>query len=149
YVWPMLLFALLLWLSAGLAQRLVGPEGVLPALVLPVLSPAITAEFTPGRVDHHNVVILLTLAMIWAGIEAIRCPRFAIACGVLAATALAIATESLPTIAAAILVMGLAFVVDPARGRTMRLFGLSFALGSMVHLAIFRPPSRWLEAACD
>lgn len=149
YVWPMLLFALLLWLSALLAQRLVGPDGVLPALILPVLSPAITAEFTPGRVDHHNVVILLTLAMIWAGIEAIRRPRFAALCGLLAATALAIATESLPTIAAAILVMGLLWVFDPAQGRTMRLFGLAFASGAMVHLAIFRPPGRWLEAACD
>jgi len=149
YVWPMLLLALLLWLSARLAYRLVGPEGVLPALVLPVLSPAITAEFGPGRVDHHNVVILLTLAVVWTGIEAIRRPRFAIACGLLAATALAIATESLPTIAAAILVMGLLWVADPARARTMRSFGLAFAGGSLVHLAIFRPPSRWLEPACD
>lgn len=149
YVWPMLLFALLLWLSALLAQRLVGPEGVLPALVLPVLSPAITAEFTPGRVDHHNVVILLTLAVVWTGIEAVRRPRFALLCGLLAATALAVATESLPTIAAAILVMGLLFVFDPAQARTMRLFGLAFAGGSMVHLAVFRLPSRWLEPACD
>ena len=149
YVWPMLLLALLLWLSARLALRLVGPEGVLPALVLPVLSPAITAEFTPGRVDHHNVIILLTLAVVWTGIEAIRRPRFAILCGLLAATALAIATESLPTIAAAMLVMGLLWVSDPVHGRTMRNFGLAFALGSVVHLAIFRPPSRWLEAACD
>ena len=149
YVWPMLLLALLLWLSALLAQRLVGPDGVLPALVLPVLSPSISAEFTPGRVDHHNVVILLTLAIIWAGIEAVRRPRFAIACGLFAATALAIATESLPTIAAAIMVMGLLWVADPAQGRTMRSFGLSFAAGAVVHLAIFRPPARWLEAACD
>lgn len=149
YVWPMLLLALLLWLSALLANRLVGPEGVLPALVLPVLSPAITAEFTPGRVDHHNVVILLTLAVVWTGIEAVRRPRFAIACGLFAATALAIATESLPTIAAAILVMGLLWVADPKHGRTMAGFGLAFAAGSMVHLAIFRPPTRWLEAACD
>ncbi|KRA43099.1 hypothetical protein [Devosia sp. Root635] len=149
YAWPLLLLALLLWLSALLAQRLVGPDGVLPALVLPVLSPAITAEFTPGRVDHHNVVILLTLALIWAGIEAIRRPRFALLCGFFAASALAIATESLPTIAAAILVMGLAFVADPAQARTMRNFGLAFAGSAMVHLAIFRPPSRWLEAACD
>lgn len=149
YVWPMLLLAGLLWLSALLAQRLVGPQGVLPALVLPVLNPAIIAEFGPGRVDHHNVVILLTLAVVWTGIEAIRRPRFAIACGLLAATALAIATESLPTIAAAILVMGLAWVADPMRGRTMRHFGLAFAGGAMLHLAIFRPPGRWLEPACD
>lgn len=148
-VWPLFLLGLLLWLSALLANRLVGPEGVLPALVLPVLSPAIIAEFTPGRVDHHNVVILLTLALVWTGVEAIRRPRFAIACGLLAATALAIATESLPPVAAAILVMGLAFVADPAHARTMRNFGLAFAAGALVHLAVFRPPSRWLEAACD
>ena len=149
YAWPLLLLAVLLWLSALLTNRLVGPEGVLPALILPILNPAIIAEFTPGRVDHHNVVILLTLAVVWTGIEALRRPRFAIFCGLLAATALAIATESLPTIAAAILVMGLAFVADPAHGRTMRNFGLAFAGGALLHLAIFRPPSRWLEAACD
>lgn len=149
FIWPMLLLALLLWLSALLAQRLVGPDGVLPALVLPVLSPAIIAEFTPGRVDHHNVVILLTLAVVWTGIEAIRRPRFALACGLFAATALAIAIESLPTIAAAMLVMGLLWVADPAQGRSMRNFGFAFAGGTMIHLAIFRPPARWLEPACD
>ncbi|MHA6730182.1 hypothetical protein [Devosia sp. A369] len=149
YVWPMALLAALLWISAKLAYRLVGPEGVLPALVLPVLSPAITAEFTPGRVDHHNVIILLTLALVWTAIEAVRRPRFALLCGFVAATALAIATESLPPIAAAILVMGLLWVGNPAQGRTMRWFGQAFALGSLVHLAIFRPPARWLEAACD
>ncbi|MET3927149.1 hypothetical protein [Devosia sp. 2618] len=149
YVWPMALLALLLWLSALLAQRLVGPDGVLPALVLPVLSPAITAEFSPGRVDHHNVIILLTLAMVWAGIEAIRRPRFAILCGLLAATALAIAIESLPSIAAAILVMGMVWMFDAKRAATMRNFGIAFAVGAVVHLAIFRPPSRWFESACD
>lgn len=148
-VWPMALLGVLLWLSALLANRLVGPEGVLPALVLPVLNPAITAEFTPGRVDHHNVVIILTLAMAWAGVEAVRRPRFAIAGGLLAASALAIATESLPSIAAAILVAGLLWVFDAAKAATMRNFGLAFAAGAIVHLAIFRPPSRWLEAACD
>jgi len=149
YVWPMFLLAVLLWLSARLAQRLVGPEGVLPALVLPILSPAVTAEFTPGRVDHHNLVILLTLATAWAGVEAVRRPRFAILGGFFAATALAIATESLPSIAAAILVSGLLWVFDASKAATMRIFGVSFAVATAAHLAIYRPPSRWLEAACD
>jgi hypothetical protein len=145
----MLLLVVLLWVSASLANRLVGPEGVLPALVLPVLSPAITAEFTPGRVDHHNVVILLTLVMVWAGVESFRRPRFAIAGGLAAATALAIATEALPAIGAAIVVAGLVYVFDAARAATMRNFGLAFAAGSALHLALYRPPARWLEAACD
>lgn len=149
YVWPMALLAVLLWLSALLAHRLVGPEGVLPAIVLPVLSPAITAEFMPGRVDHHNVVILLTLAMVWSAVMALDRPRLAVLCGLFASTALAIATESLPPISAAIAVMGLAWVIDISHARAMRLFGLAFAGGALVHLALFRPPARWLEAACD
>lgn len=148
-IWPMFLLGILLWFSALLANRLVGPEGVLPAVILPILSPAVTNEFVPGRVDHHNVVVLLTVMMIWAAVEAMRRPRFALFCGVIAATALAIATESLPPIAAAIVVMGLAWVFDTGRARIMRLFGIGFALASLIHLAIFRPPSRWLEAACD
>ncbi|MCZ4347919.1 hypothetical protein [Devosia neptuniae] len=149
YVWPMALLGVLLWFSALLADRLVGPEGVLPALVLPVLNPAITAEFTPGRVDHHNVVIILTLATVWAAVESVRRPRFAIVCGLLAATALAIATESLPVIAAAILAAGLLWVFAVTKAATMRNFGLAFAAGCAVHLATFRLPNRWFEAACD
>lgn len=149
YIWPMALLGVLLFISAGLAQRLLGPEGALPALVLPVLSPAILAEFTPGRVDHHNVIIVLTLAMAWAAVESVRRPRAALVCGLLAATALAIATESLPAIAAAILALGLLWVADPAHARAMRGFGLAFGLGAMGHLALFRPPWRWLEPACD
>lgn len=149
YVWPLALLGVLLWFSAMLANRLVGPDGVLPAVILPVLNPAITAEFTPGRVDHHNVVIILTLATAWAAVEAVRRPRFAIVCGLLAATALAIATESLPSIAAAILAIGLLWVCHPAKAATMRNFGLAFAAGAVGHLAVFRPPARWLEAACD
>jgi hypothetical protein len=148
-VWPMLLLFALLWVSAQLTLRLVGPEGVLPALILPVLSPTILAEFTPGRVDHHSVVILLSIAMAWGAVEAISRPRFAILAGVLSATALAIAIESLPAVAAAIAVFGLGFVFDPRRAVAMRSFGLSFALASAVHLALFRAPSRWLEPACD
>ena len=148
-VWPMLLLGVLLWVSARLALVLIGPEGVLPGLILPILSPAVTAEFSPGRVDHHNVVILLTLAMAWTAVEAVKRPRYAIWCGFFAATALAIATESLPAIAAAILAMGLLYVFDATKAATMRAFGLAFAVGSAVHLALYRPPAQWLEAACD
>lgn len=128
---------------------MVGPEGVLPALVLPLLSPAITAEFSPGRVDHHSVVVLLTLAMVLTAVEGLRRPRMAMVCGLLAATALAIATESLPGIGAAILVMGMVWVKDPARGALTRGFGVAFAGASVLHLMLARPPARWLEAACD
>ena len=149
YVWPMVLLGLLLWVSARLAFRLVGREGVLPAVLLPVLSPAITAEFTPGRVDHHNVVILITLAVLWTAVEGLRRPRYAFASGLLCATALAIATEALPAIVAAVVVFGCLWMASPDGATSTRRFGLAFGGGAVLHLALFRLPERWLEPACD
>ncbi|NGP16960.1 hypothetical protein [Devosia aurantiaca] len=148
-VWPLALLAVLLWLSARITLEVVERGGLLPALVLPVLSPAILAEFNPGRVDHHNVIIVLTLAVLFASLVALRRPLGAWLAGLLSATALAVAVEALPVAAAAILAFGLAYVVDGNRKDALRRFGLGFAIGMALHLMLARPPGRWLEAACD
>jgi hypothetical protein len=148
-VWPLSLLGVLLWLSASVTVELVGRAGLLPALVLPILSPAVLAEFSPGRVDHHNVVILLTLACLLASLVSLRRPAGAWLAGLLAATALSIAIEAAPLVIAAILSFGLAYVADPARAANLRRFGLAFGLGLAANLALARPPSRLLEAACD
>ena len=148
-VWPLILLFILLWLSARLCLKLVGPEGMLPGVALPAFSPPIMAEFTPGRIDHHSVQILLTLVVVSLTVEALKRPRFAIGAGIAAATALAIGTEALPTILAAILAFGLFWVITPQRGPTMRNFGLGFAGAALVHMAIAVPPSQWLVPACD
>ncbi|ODT65686.1 MAG: hypothetical protein ABS75_30780 [Pelagibacterium sp. SCN 63-23] len=147
--WPLLLLGALLFVSMRVARELVGPESLLPALVLPILSPAILAEFAPGRVDHHNVIILLTLACLWASLVALRRPLAAWLAGLAAASAMAVAIEAVPLVLATILAFGLAYVADPARAANLRRFGLGFALAMVGHLALARPPARWLEAACD
>jgi hypothetical protein len=148
-IWPLFLLLVLLWLSARVTLDLVGREGLLPGLVLPVLSPAVLAEFNPGRVDHHNVIIVLTLAVLLASLVALRRPLGAWLAGALTATALAIAVEALPVAMAAVLAFGLAYVIDPGYRANLRRFGLGFALGMVGHLMLARPPARWLEAACD
>ncbi len=148
-VWPLLLLAVLLWLSARITLELVGRDGLLAALVLPVLAPAILAEFMPGRVDHHNVIVVLIMASLLAALLALRRPLWAWLAGLVAATAMAVAVEALPGAVAVILAFGLAYVVDPGRAANLRRFGLGFALSMLAHLALARPPSRWLEAACD
>ncbi|QQR38786.1 hypothetical protein [Devosia rhizoryzae] len=148
-IWPLLLLALLLWLSARITIELVGRQGLLPALVLPVLSPAILAEFNPGRVDHHNVIIVLTLAVLFASLVALRRPLGAWLAGMFAATALAVAIEALPVAIAAILAFGFAYAADGDRRPALRRFGLGFAGAMVLHLMLARPPGRWLEAACD
>ena len=148
-LWPLLLLAVMLYLSARVTLDLVGREGLVAALVLPILAPAILAEFMPGRLDHHNVIVLLTMAGLLAALRALRQPLWAWLGGLIAATALAIAIEALPGIVAAILAFGLAYVADPARAANLRRFGLGFAFGMVFHLMLARPPALWFEAACD
>ena len=149
WIWPLLLLGALLYLSAGLAVRMAGPEALLPGLVLPVLSAAVLVEFAPGRVDHHSIQIILTLAMAYASVLAWRNPRWAIGAGLAAATSLAIGMETLPQIATTITVFGLFWVANPEKGPAMRLFGIGFALFSLVHLALALPPADWFQVACD
>jgi hypothetical protein len=149
YVWPAILLVCLLYLTARLVLGLVGPAGLLPAMILPALSPAIMAEFSPGRMDHHSIQIILTVLIIFSTIEALARPRFAILAGIASATAIAIGTECLPIIVAVVLVFGLIHVFHPERNGTVRSFGVSFALAALAHLALAWPPEIWFVPACD
>ncbi len=149
WIWPLFLLLVLLYLSARLTTYLVGPEGLLPAMVLPVLSATVLVEFAPGRVDHHNVQIVLVLALLYATVRAWENPKWAGLAGIVAATSLAIGTEALPQIITAVAAFGLFYVVDPDRGKTARWFGLSFGAATLLHLLIYLPIQKWNPAACD
>jgi hypothetical protein len=149
YAWPLLLLLLLLWQSAALTTKLVGREGLLPALALPILSPAVWPQFSPGRLDHHSIQILLTLVLVRCSIAALTRPRWAAGAGIAAATGLAIGAEALPAAVSAVLVFGVLWVVRPECARALRSFGLSFAGAALVHLVIAQPSSAWFAPACD
>jgi hypothetical protein len=146
---PLLLLLPLLWLSARIAIALAGREAVLPALILPALSLSVLGEFTPGRIDHHSMQILLLLTMLWCAIEALSRPRFALGAGLAAATATAIGIEGLPGVAAVVLAFGLMWVVRPERADALRLFGGGLGGGTVLHALVALPPDRWLVPACD
>ncbi len=149
WIWPLILLLVLFALSVRISTYFVGPEGLLPGLVLPVLSAAILVEFSPGRVDHHNVQIILVLAMLYTSIRAWTAPNWALMAGGIAATSIAIGMEALPQIITIVSVFGLFYVFDTNRGKTARLFGLAFGGGSLVHLLVYLPPDQWVPAACD
>lgn len=149
FIWPLLLLLALMWLSAKLAMRLAGPDAQLPGLVLPILSAALLPEFSPGRFDHHSVQTLLTIITVLATINAWRSPIAGLLAGIVLATSLAIGTETLPIVAAAIVAFGLYWVFDQTKANALRLFGLGFAVAGLVHLAIAQPPQQWLQPACD
>lgn len=148
-VWPLLLLLPLMVLSGRLAFRLVGRAGILPAVVLTPLSLAMMAEFTPGRIDHDSVQILLLLSMLWGAIGALERERFGWLAGIAAAVSLAIGIEGLPSVVAAVLAFALMWVARPERAGAMRAFGLGFGIGTPVMLMLAYQPSHWLVPAVD
>jgi hypothetical protein len=148
-VWPPMLLLPLLAISAGFTRRLVGPGHRNAAIVLPLLSMALVGEFAPGRVDHHNVQILLTTSLLWATISGRTSVGGAVAAGLLAATSLAIGIETLPFMVGAILAFALFWVRDPAAAGNTRGFAAAFALGSLGHFLLATPPHLYFVSACD
>lgn len=149
YVWPLLLLAVLLWLTGKLGVELGGRRALWPSLLLPAFSLISMAEFSPGRFDHHAVQILLALSMTWCAIAALDRPRFALGAGAAAGLALTIGIEALPVVAAIIMVFGLAWVTSELHATTLRDFGLSFAVATLLGLTQGVPPDRWLQPGAD
>ena len=149
FVWPLLLLAVLLWATAKLALQLGNKDALWPALLLAAFGVITLTEFVPGRLDHHSVQALLTMAMLYCAIAALDRPRFAVGAGVAAGVALAIGIEGLPLVAAVVMVFALMWVALPRHAVALRDFGLSFGLASALALAQGVPPSRWLELRLD
>lgn len=149
YVWPLLLLAGLLALSAHLCIRLLGGEALLPAVVLPVLSATLLFQFAPGRIDHHNVQVLLTLLLVSATLGSWRSPWWAVVAGLAAAVSLAIGIETLPFVVMAVATFGLMWVFAPGHGAATRAFGVTFAIATVAVMLTTVGYEQWSRPACD
>ena len=147
---PLLLLAPLLALSALWAERIAGPGQMLAALALPLLSLPILAEFSPGRVDHHNVQIVLTGGLALALADSTNHRNAPVVAGILAAASLAIGMETLPFVVLAIALVCLNWAFDPLRWRRpMAGFALALALANTGLFLLAVPPSAYLARVCD
>jgi hypothetical protein len=148
--WPLVLFAsyaaVLFWGASRLFSLRAAGLAVFAASQMIVFSDL----FAPGRIDHHNIqVILVTIAAIGFGLAWSQ-PRAALASGIALALSLAVGLETLPVVAVIALAFALAWIV---RGRkAARSFGLlsaSLALASVVAFALQTAPSLWFSPVCD
>ncbi|HUF57122.1 MAG TPA: hypothetical protein VMM55_11255 [Thermohalobaculum sp.] len=146
-VWPRILALPWLVLSLGIAGRLAGRPGVWAASLLLLPAALLTSEFFPGRVDHHNVQLVLVLAVAAALIGARERPWLALAAGLAAAASLAIGLETLPVLAAAGAAVALAWALGDA-GSVARRFGLGLAGGVPIAMATLPPRVVWTPL-CD
>ncbi len=149
-LWPLLLLLALLAPSVALVRRLVPDADLATALVLPLLNLVLLVEFLPGRIDHHNLQIVLSGATLLVLIGWRRTWWGGALAGVLAATSLAVGLETLPMAAVAGVSMALCWLAEPARQRLGAIgFGLGFAFGLIGHFVVATPAANLLASACD
>lgn len=150
-VWPTLLLLLLIGLTGLAGRRAFGSLAGGIAVLSLLFWPAITASyFLPLRVDHHNVQILLTTAMVVALILPGRPGLLGALAGGAGAASLTVGLEMLLTVAAAGLVLvSRAVLLREGAGRQVLTFSLALAAASALLFAGQTAPSDWTVGRCD
>lgn len=149
-VWPLLLLLPMLALAAALVRRLVPEAGMITALALPMVSFVLVIEFLPGRVDHHNVQILLCLGAALAVLTLRARAAGGIASALAMTTSIAIGLETLPMLVMTAAAFACLWLADPRRHAvTLAAFGSTLALGTLAHFLLATPPAAYAVPACD
>jgi len=147
--WPLLWLLPSMFGMTAIAWRIAGRDAAVVALVFAVLAAPAFQQFTPGRIDHHNVQIALTLLAVAATAWSDRKPYSAYAAGAIGGAALAIGFECLPYLAACGAALAIRYVADRYNGPVLCRYGLAFALAAPLGLAVSVAPAHWTRPLCD
>lgn len=149
-IWPLALYATALYLLLRIGRLTAGEEAQFPLLVIGGTTLYYTGIFALGAIDHHNVQLVLMLAML---LFLLRADKDAVA-GWLAGTAavlmLAVGMETAPYVAVGGLFVAGWFLVGGAAARCAAAgFGAAFASTSAAVFLATVPASQWGAGHCD
>ncbi len=147
YLWPTLVLIPALLAVRRIACRLGGDWAALPAVYLTATCAPVIGQFVPGRIDHHNLQITLTLWLLAVLLEPPSRRRGLLAAA-LSAVMLAVGLETLPFIVAAAGAVAHRWVVEDD-GEEALAYGLGLASGTLAMMAATLPPKLWTMGACD
>ena len=147
HLWPTLVLIPVLVAARRIACRIGGDWSALPALYLTATCAPVIGQFVPGRIDHHNVQIALTLWLIVAALEPAS-RRRGVALAMISAVMMAVGMETLPFVGfAAALVAHRWITADD--GDEAVAYGLALAGATLAMMVATLPPAEWLRGACD
>ena len=154
FVWPLLWIGPAVFCGLTMARSLLPPgagrrSAVLIAPVLLFLDLQLYSQFRPGRIDHHNVQIVMTLIVAASAMASKNRARWAGVAGAATGLGLAIGIEALAFHA----VIGASFALraafEPREARTARTYGVALVAASLGLFLIQTPPSLWSSPVCD
>ncbi|NNK78444.1 MAG: hypothetical protein HKP40_06995 [Litoreibacter sp.] len=150
-VWPALLFITFLSITARTAQVHFGNAAACYAMLAASLMPMLFANFFPfGRVDHHNVQMVLALAICASLIASSHPLSLGTIAGSLAALSLAVGLEMIFFIALAGLILVAEIFFSPSVS-TKKLLGFSVSLGlaAPAFYVVQNGLDAWTVRSCD
>jgi hypothetical protein len=147
--WPLLWLIPTMAGMSAVAWRIAGREAATVALLFAMVGVPAYQQFMPGRIDHHNVMIALTLLALAATVWSDRKSWAGYAAGALSGTALAIGFECLPYVGACGATLALRYVVDRDHGAVLARYGAALAVSAAAGFAISVGPSHWKSTWCD
>lgn len=146
--WPLIWLLPTIAGMAAIAWRIAGREAATVALLLALLGVPAYQQFTPGRIDHHNVMIALTMLTVAATVWSDR-KRWAAVAGALSGLALAIGFECLPYLAVCGGALALRHLFDRNAGQPLRDYGLALAASTLIAFFVSVAPEHWSRSQCD
>jgi hypothetical protein len=148
-LWPLFLILPATVCALVISRRLGGSLAAFTCAVLLTSNQQAFEEFVPGRIDHHNIQIVMILIAAACAMAKDDRSRWALVAGGATAFGLAIGLEALPFH----LLIGVSYAVLAATGNdegiTTRNYALSLAAGILVFYGLQTPPGRWSMSFCD
>lgn len=150
--WPLMVLQALLLAMGRWAETVQGRGAAIAIIALAAYAHSAMLQFAPGRIDHHNVMILgavggiLMLSRAWVKAGEDTGGWLA---GFLLGLGTAVGYEALPLSAGT---LALASLIGAWTGRgtgALARAGLAFAATLAVALAATEPPERWTAMHCD
>ncbi len=147
--WPFLWLFPAIGCALIVARNLGGRSAVLLTAPLLLVDIELYRQFIPGRVDHHDVQIVMAMAAFACALAPGRRTLWAAVGGVAAGLGLAIGLEALAMQA----LVGASFALALARDRKAAgpagAYGLGLAVASSGLFLLQTPPDRWSLSFCD
>ena len=148
-LWPLFLIFPGVLCALAMARRLGGSLAVFICAVFLAVNQLTFAEFIPGRVDHHNLQIVLVMAAMACAMAGEHRSRWALLAGAATGFGLAIGIEGLPfhmVVAASYGLLAASGGDDP---RTTRSYAGALLGTTLACFCLQTPPGRWTMAFCD
>ncbi len=148
-LWPVLVLLGLLRVLAHEADQRGGAPAAALAVFLGVTALTGLYQFAAGRIDHHNVMILFTVAGLLGLARSLDAPRGGSIAGALLGMALVIGYEPLALIAPVAAIAAVAAAVHQPWLASVRNLAIAVTGVLAAGLMLSLPPSAWFTSACD